>query len=124
MKPYHINLFFSAEDGGWIADVPDLKFCSAFGETREEALAEVRTAMDGWLASARKLQTGAKSHLPTGNLSSGGELKIPRLRGLRAERGAEANAKTARSRRLKFKGTILCIGLYSLKGSDLWPAAS
>ena len=28
---YHINLFFSAEDGGYIADVPDLKSCSAFG---------------------------------------------------------------------------------------------
>lgn len=24
---YHINLFYSAEDGGYIADVPDLKSC-------------------------------------------------------------------------------------------------
>ena len=35
---YHINLFYSAEDGGYIADVPDLKSCSAFGESPEEAL--------------------------------------------------------------------------------------
>jgi predicted RNase H-like HicB family nuclease len=56
MKHYHINLFYSAEDEGWIADVPDLKLCSAFGETPEQALAEVRIAMDGWLSTARKLR--------------------------------------------------------------------
>lgn len=56
MKHYHLNLFYSAEDGGWIADVPDLKYCSAFGDTPETALAEVRVAMQGWLAAARKLR--------------------------------------------------------------------
>ncbi len=30
MKDYHINVFFSEEDEGWIADIPDLKCCSAF----------------------------------------------------------------------------------------------
>jgi len=30
MKDYHINIY-SDEDGGYIADIPDLKFCSAFG---------------------------------------------------------------------------------------------
>ena len=38
---YDINLFFSAEDGGYVADVPHLKLCSAFGETPEAALKEV-----------------------------------------------------------------------------------
>lgn len=56
MKHYHINLFYSADDGGWIADVPDLKYCAAFGETPEAALAEVRIAMTGWLQAARKLR--------------------------------------------------------------------
>ncbi len=46
MKDYHINIFFSEEDGGYIADVPDLKYCSAWGETYEDALREVRVAMD------------------------------------------------------------------------------
>lgn len=50
---YHINLFWSAEDGCWVADVPDLTFCSAFGDTPEEALSEVRMAMRAWLESAR-----------------------------------------------------------------------
>jgi len=51
---YHINIFYSKEDGGYIADIPDLEACSAFGETPEEALAEVKLAMSAWLAAARK----------------------------------------------------------------------
>ena len=42
--PYHINLLYSEEDGGYIADIPDLKACSAFGATAEEALKEVEAA--------------------------------------------------------------------------------
>jgi predicted RNase H-like HicB family nuclease len=38
MSDYHINLFYSREDDRYIADIPDLKSCSAFGETPEEAL--------------------------------------------------------------------------------------
>jgi len=34
--------------------VPDLKSCSAFGDTPAEALAEVETAMEAWLAVARE----------------------------------------------------------------------
>jgi predicted RNase H-like HicB family nuclease len=51
---YHINVFYSAEDGGYIADVPDLKSCSAFGETPEQALREVLRSKEAWLATARK----------------------------------------------------------------------
>ena len=50
---YAIIVFWSDEDGAWVADVPDLKSCSAFGETPEEAVAEVRVAMEAWLAAAR-----------------------------------------------------------------------
>ncbi|HEV7994847.1 MAG TPA: type II toxin-antitoxin system HicB family antitoxin [Stellaceae bacterium] len=51
---YHINLFWSEADSAWLADVPDLKSCSAFGDTPAEALAEVETAMEAWLAIARE----------------------------------------------------------------------
>jgi predicted RNase H-like HicB family nuclease len=50
---YHINVFYSDEDGGYIADIPDLDACSAFGSTPEEALAEVEKAKEAWLAAAR-----------------------------------------------------------------------
>lgn len=42
--PYHINIFYNAEDGDYIADVPDFKYISAFGDTPEEALREVLVA--------------------------------------------------------------------------------
>ena len=51
---YHINLFSSEEDGGWIADIPDLAHCSAFGEFPEEALREVQIAKAAWLEAAEE----------------------------------------------------------------------
>jgi predicted RNase H-like HicB family nuclease len=51
---YHINLFWSKEDQVWIADVPDLKPCSAHGDTPAEAIAEVQTAIRMWLDYARE----------------------------------------------------------------------
>ena len=41
---YHIDLFWSEEDGAWIADVPDLQSCSTFGDM----------PMAVWLAVARE----------------------------------------------------------------------
>ncbi len=53
MKDYHVNIFFSEADGGYIADIPDLEACSAFGATPVEALAEVELAKAAWLEAAR-----------------------------------------------------------------------
>ena len=52
MKDYHINIFYSEEGEGYIADIPDLKYCSAFGDTPEEALREVLIAKSVWLEAA------------------------------------------------------------------------
>jgi predicted RNase H-like HicB family nuclease len=46
---YRIEIFWSDEDGGYIANVPDLPYCSAFGESYEEALREVLVAMELYL---------------------------------------------------------------------------
>jgi len=53
MKDYHINIFYSEEDAGYIADIPDLDACSAFGETPDRALSEVEQAKAAWLEAAR-----------------------------------------------------------------------
>ena len=53
MKDYHINIFYSEEDGGYIADIPDLAACSAFGVSPAEALEEVELAKSAWLEAAR-----------------------------------------------------------------------
>ena len=52
MSDYHINVFYSKADGGYVADIPDLETCSAFGDTPEEALAEARVAIEGWIETA------------------------------------------------------------------------
>lgn len=54
MKEYHINIFYSEEDGGYIADIPDLEACSAFGKTPEEALREVERAKAAWIEAAKE----------------------------------------------------------------------
>ena len=50
---YPISVFWSDESGRWIADVPDLRYCSAHGETPEEAVAEAQEAIILWLETAR-----------------------------------------------------------------------
>jgi hypothetical protein len=44
MKDYCVNVFYSEEDEAYVADIPDLKFCSALGDTPEEAVREVQVA--------------------------------------------------------------------------------
>ena len=52
MPKYRIELFWSDDDVCWIANVPALVTCSAHGETPEQALAALRDAVTGWLATA------------------------------------------------------------------------
>jgi predicted RNase H-like HicB family nuclease len=49
---YHINVFWYDPDGCWIADIPDLRYCSAHGETPHKAVAEAEVAMSLWLEVA------------------------------------------------------------------------
>lgn len=53
MSDYEINIFYSEEDGGYIAEIPDLQSCSAFGITPQEALEEVIQAKRLWLEVAK-----------------------------------------------------------------------
>jgi predicted RNase H-like HicB family nuclease len=54
MNKYAIEIFYSDEDEGYIAVVPELPGCSAFGETEEMALKEVKIAIELWLETAQK----------------------------------------------------------------------
>jgi predicted RNase H-like HicB family nuclease len=53
MKDYHINVFYSQADRCYVADIPDLKYCSALGAIPHEALREVLRAKAAWLKAAK-----------------------------------------------------------------------
>jgi len=61
---YSIEIFYSDEDQGYVALAPELPGCSAFGETEEEALREIKIAIDLWLEAAEK--EGREIPQPTG----------------------------------------------------------
>jgi len=64
MYKYAIEIFYSDEDEGYVAVVPELHGCSAFGKSEEEALKEVRIAMQLWIETAKK--EGRKIPRPAG----------------------------------------------------------
>jgi predicted RNase H-like HicB family nuclease len=54
MKDYHINVFYSEQDKCYVADIPDLRYCCAFGPSPDRAVREVMKAKKAWLESARR----------------------------------------------------------------------
>jgi predicted RNase H-like HicB family nuclease len=51
---YEIDIFWSDEDGFFMACVPDLENCAAWGNTYEEALAQAHVAIRADLISRQK----------------------------------------------------------------------
>jgi predicted RNase H-like HicB family nuclease len=51
---FHVLLEWDPEAGVWVTYVPTLNGLSTFGKTREEALAETREAILGYLEAAKK----------------------------------------------------------------------
>ncbi len=49
---YPINVFWSDEDEAWVADVHDLAYCSAFGDTPHDAVTEAEVAIRVWVDAA------------------------------------------------------------------------
>jgi len=66
---YAIEIIYSDEDEGFIAVVPELPGCSAFGVTEEEALRDVKVAVSLWLEAAR--EEGRVIPEPAGRSGSG-----------------------------------------------------
>jgi predicted RNase H-like HicB family nuclease len=53
---YEIDLYWSAEDEAFLAEVVELAGCKADGATYEEALEKVKVIMQEWLDTARQLR--------------------------------------------------------------------
>jgi len=54
MKDHCIVIFWSEEDDCYVADLPDFEYCSAFGDTPEEALDQLLIAKETWIEVARE----------------------------------------------------------------------
>lgn len=57
---YSIVLSYSELDSGWLADIPDLGTCTAFGHSPREALDELERALAAWLQAAKN----ESKHIP------------------------------------------------------------
>ena len=53
---YRIQIQYSPEDEGYIATVPELPGCSAFGDTIDAAAQEIQIVAEAWVETARELQ--------------------------------------------------------------------
>ena len=54
MERYEIILYWSKVDEVFVADVPELDGCMAHGVKPEDALANIKEAMQLWLDTARE----------------------------------------------------------------------
>ena len=55
MYKYEVILYWSDEDGAFIAEAPELPGCMAHGDTQEAALKNIKDAMEFWIDTAREL---------------------------------------------------------------------
>ena len=63
---YEVILYWSNEDGAFIAEVPELPGCAADGPSYHEALQEVQVVMDEWVETAKEF--GRQIPEPKGRL--------------------------------------------------------
>lgn len=63
MQRYLVEIFWSQQDEGYIATVPDLPGCCAWGATEFEALCEIQDAIAAWIEACRK--SGESVPIPT-----------------------------------------------------------
>ena len=66
MTKYEIILYWSEEDGAYIAEVPELAGCMADGATAAEALAEAERVIQEWIVNGHEL--GGPIPVPKGRL--------------------------------------------------------
>ena len=81
MNHYPINIFWSDEDAGFIAEAPDLPGCSAWGATETDAAREARDAIAAWLQAAQaagKAVPGPQAVRPIEAYSGKFLVRVPR----------------------------------------------
>jgi predicted RNase H-like HicB family nuclease len=54
MDRYEIIIYWSDQDGVYVAEVPELPGCSAHGESYESALSNAKDAVALWIETAKE----------------------------------------------------------------------
>jgi predicted RNase H-like HicB family nuclease len=67
-QSYPIEVFWSEEDQVWVANAPDLSFCTGHGSSPQEAVGEVEIAVEAWLDVA--MSEGRPIPIPSLRVSS------------------------------------------------------
>ena len=67
MYKYEVIVYWSEEDGAFIAEVPELPGCAADGATYQEAINNVEVVIGEWIETAREL--GRPVPIPKGRLA-------------------------------------------------------
>lgn len=67
MNRYEVIIYWSEDDGRYIAEVPEIPGCMADGETRVEVLNNVETIISEWLETANL--EGREIPVPKGKLA-------------------------------------------------------
>jgi predicted RNase H-like HicB family nuclease len=55
MSKYEVIIYWSEDDGAYVAEVPELSGCMADGATYQEALANAEVVIHEWIETAREL---------------------------------------------------------------------
>jgi predicted RNase H-like HicB family nuclease len=67
MTKYEVIIYWSADDGAFIAEVPELPGCMADGATKQAALKDTEAVIKEWIATAKSL--GRSIPEPKGRLA-------------------------------------------------------
>ena len=54
MHKFEVIIYWSNQDGVFVAEVPELPGCAAHGDTQAAALEHISQAMELWLETARE----------------------------------------------------------------------
>lgn len=55
MIRYEVIIYWSKDDGAFVAEVPELPGCAADGRTYREALANAEKVIEEWIETAKEL---------------------------------------------------------------------
>ena len=55
MSKYEIIIYWSEDDGAYVAEIPELAGCMADGATYQDALANAEIIIDEWIETAKEI---------------------------------------------------------------------